>query len=139
MSEQFGSGQCLCGAVAYTVHSEPVRMGQCHCVDCRRASGQGHMSLAFFPEDAVKVTGETKEYAIVADSGNTNTRSFCGTCGGRLFGKNSARQGVMAISVGTFDDSSWFNPGAIVYTKDYPGEWDHMDASVPTFEMMPPG
>ena len=50
MSEQyFATGQCLCGNVKYTISSAPIRMGQCHCDHCRRLSGTGHSSNAFFP------------------------------------------------------------------------------------------
>lgn len=133
----FGSGSCVCGAVTYSVHGEPVRMGQCHCKDCQRASGTGHMSLAFFNEDDVKISGEFAEYSSTAESGNINTRAFCPTCGGRLFGRNSARAGVKAIAVGSFDDSSWFKPQAVVYCKDQP-KWDLTDDESAKFDKMPP-
>lgn len=133
----FASGHCLCGAVNYTINSEPVRMGQCHCKDCQRASGTGHMSLAFFAEKDVSIEGETAEYASAADSGNINTRRFCSQCGSRLFGSNSARTGVIAVAVGTLNDNSWFQSQAIVYNKDKPA-WDLMASDVPCFETMPP-
>ena len=133
----FATGSCVCGAVNFTINSEPVAMGQCHCKGCQRASGTGHMSLAFFPESEVSIKGEVAEYASTADSGNINTRRFCPKCGGRLFGQNSARAGLMAVAVGAIDDNSWFNPQRIVYCKDQP-EWDLMTADVPKFDMMPP-
>ena len=38
------TGKCLCGSVAYTIKAdEPLRMAQCHCKDCQRASGGGSM------------------------------------------------------------------------------------------------
>jgi hypothetical protein len=133
----FATGRCVCGAVTYTLNAEPLRMAQCHCKDCQRASGTGHMSLAFFGKDDVVVTGQTSEYASTADSGNINTRRFCPNCGSRLFGRNSARPEVMAVAVGTIDDHTWFKPQAIVYGRSKP-DWDCMAAEVPTFEMMPP-
>ncbi len=131
------TGQCLCGAVTYSTESEPLRMAQCHCKACQRASGTGHMSLAFFKEEDVAITGTFSEFASVADSGNENIRGFCGTCGARLFGRNSARAGVMAVAVGTADDNSWFSPQVIVYNKDKPA-WDCMDGELTSFDEMPP-
>ncbi len=131
------SGRCLCGSVKYSTSAEPLRMAQCHCKDCQRASGTGHMSLAFFKAEDVSITGQYKEYSSKADSGNENIRAFCEDCGARLFGRNSARAGLMAIAVGTADDNSWFKPQAIVYDKDKP-HWDQMDSELPTFESMPP-
>ena len=137
MTQPFATGRCLCGAVTYTINAEPARMAQCHCKDCQRASGTGHMSLAFFSEDAVQITGETKEYAVTADSGNQNIRRFCPQCGSRLFGRNSARPGGIAVAVGSVDDNAWFKPQAIVYNKAKPG-WDMMDSDLPAFDTMPP-
>ena len=133
----FATGRCLCGDITFTIKTEPARMAQCHCEDCRRASGTGHMSLAFFPAEAVDIQGEFQEFASTADSGNINTRGFCPNCGSRLFGRNSARPGVIAVTAGVVDDSSWFSPHAIVYNKDKP-IWDKMADDVPKFDAMPP-
>ncbi len=138
MSTPFATGKCLCGAVSYTVKAtEPLRMAQCHCKDCQRASGGGHMSLAFFQAADVEIKGETNSFSVTADSGNTNTRHFCPKCGSRIYGENSARPGLVGISVGCVDDNQWFSPQAIVYAKDRPG-WDQTSTDIPNFDAMPP-
>jgi hypothetical protein len=137
-STKSATGKCLCGAVSFTINTdEPLRMAQCHCKDCQRASGTGHMSLAFFKTEDVEINGETLSYGATADSGNTNTRHFCPKCGSRVYGENSARPGLIGIAVGCVDDNSWFQPAAIVYAKDRP-TWDQTSTDVPNFEMMPP-
>ena len=133
----FATGQCLCGAVSYTIKAAPVATGQCHCKDCQRASGTGHMSLAFFKREDVDLTGQTASFGVKADSGNTNTRHFCPRCGSRIYGENSARPHLVGINVGSTDDNSWFQPQRVVYIKDQPG-WDVTAMDVPRFEMMPP-
>ena len=137
MSENnFAMGQCLCGKVKFTISSEPLRMAQCHCDDCRKSTGTGHVSNAFFKEDDVDIKGETQSYDLVTDSGSIITRHFCPTCGSRLFGINSTSKNIIGISAGTLEDSSWFKPELIVYSKRKP-DWDFMDDRVPTFEEMP--
>lgn len=139
MSEKnsFATGQCLCGSVKYTIASPPVRMGQCHCDDCRKSSGTGHSSNAFFKKDDVVIEGKLSDFASTTDTGSKITRYFCPRCGSRLFGTSDVVTDIMSVSAGTLDDSSWFKPGAIVYTKRKP-DWDFMDETVPTFEEMPP-
>ena len=136
MSEPFATGRCLCGAVSYTINSEPVRAAHCHCIDCQRASGSGHMSIAFFKADDVEITGETKSYPMTAESGNINTRYFCPTCGSRVYGENSARPGVFGFPVGCMDNKDWFVPQFVLYTKNRSG-WDTTPQDVPNFDAMP--
>jgi len=131
------TGRCLCGAVTFTINGEPLGMGQCHCKDCQRASGAGHMSLARFKRADIAIEGQTGSYASKADSGNINTRHFCPTCGSRIYGENSARSGVVNVAVGCIDDHSWFSPRIVVYAKDR-APWDHTSTGIPNFERMPP-
>jgi hypothetical protein len=132
----FATGRCLCGAVSFTINAAPIATGQCHCKDCQRISGTGHVSLARFRAEDVALTGPTASYAVTADSGNINTRHFCPKCGSRVFGENSAASGVMNISVGCIDDNSWFVPGRVVYAKDRP-TWDVTSTDIPNFDRMP--
>lgn len=138
MSEHyFATGQCLCGGVKYTISSAPVRMGQCHCDHCRRLTGTGHSSNAFFVKDTVHIEGETSRYDSTADTGTVITRYFCPKCGSRLFGTSNVNTSIISVSAGTLDDSSWFKPNAIVYNKRKP-IWDLMDENIPVFEEMMP-
>ncbi|MGB5210758.1 MAG: GFA family protein [Gammaproteobacteria bacterium] len=138
MSEPvFANGSCRCGATRYVIRGEPVLMAQCHCVDCQKASGTGHMSLAFFKEQDVEIAGEPVAYAVNTDSGNQKIFHFCPTCGSRLHGRNTGRPGITVIPVGCLDDTSWFRPQSVVYTK-YRQKWDITSEKVPNFEEMPP-
>ncbi|MBB2750990.1 UNVERIFIED_ORG: hypothetical protein GGI57_001668 [Rhizobium aethiopicum] len=70
------TGSCLCGAVAHRVEGEPLRVGLCHCADCRKSSGSAFVFFAVWPRLAFSHSGE-----IATFSG----RSFCPACGSRLF------------------------------------------------------
>lgn len=69
------SGSCLCGGVQFQVTGEPLRVGLCHCKDCRKTSGSAFHAYAVWPRQAFETTGLSSAY------GN---RSFCPTCGGRV-------------------------------------------------------
>lgn len=131
------SGQCLCGAVRINVNGVPVRMAQCHCTDCQRASGTGHMSNAIFNEADVTITGETKSFTVTTDNGNAYARHFCPACGARMFAVNSGRPGMILVAVGVLDDSSWFEPEVVLYTRSRP-HWDITTDAVPNYETAPP-
>ena len=79
---------CLCGDVRIIASGEPYRVGLCHCLDCRKNSGSLFQALAMFPEEAVTVEGETREFA---------GRHFCARCGStRAGGSNRATTGISA-------------------------------------------
>jgi len=135
--EVTASGGCLCGSVRFTVKGTPIRMAQCHCRDCQRASGTGHMSNAIFRAEDVTISGETARYDSVADSGNVLTRHFCPTCGARLYLTSKARPDMLVMAAGAFDDMSWFEPQVVLFTRSRP-HWDLTTEAVPSFGGMPP-
>ena len=130
-------GQCLCGQLKISVDGDPVVMVHCCCTDCQKASGGGHMSNARFRKEDVTITGEYATFGVVAKSGNTNYRHFCPTCGGRGFGTNSGRPGLVNVSVGIFEDSSWFEPQAAIFTCNH-RHWDDLGEDLPKFDEYPP-
>lgn len=87
------AGGCQCGAIRFTVTGAPVRVGLCHCTDCRRYGGSAFSFFAIWPRSAYEATGETSTYA---------GRSFCGTCGSRVA---SLRDDEAEIMVGSLDEA----------------------------------
>src|SRR5260221_13043729 len=79
------TGSCQCGDVRYEIDADPYFAGHCHCRDCQRAGGAGHITSAGFPPDALKVSGATTKYESKSDSGLQVIRQFCPRCGSRLF------------------------------------------------------
>lgn len=90
-SEERFTGGCLCGRVRIVATGRPYRVGLCHCLDCRKHSGTLFGAAAMFPEDAVTIEGETRDY---------DGRCFCPRCGSSVF----ARYGdEIEVSVGALD------------------------------------
>ena len=131
------SGRCLCGGVTYEGSGEPVFTGKCHCTDCRKASGGGHMALFAVPEGAVKISGETKSYGLKADSGATVTHHFCPNCGVRMFNTNTNMAGLTVLVASTLDDPEFYKPAMTVYASRALS-WDQPDAATQKFDEMPP-
>ncbi len=128
-------GHCHCEAIKYVVEGDPVRRAECHCNACRRLTGTGHNVQSFFKEEQLTVTGEVQNYQSISDSGNTMTRSFCPNCGSRLFSRGTGRPGVVGISMGSFNDASWYKPEVILFNSERYA-WDHIDPDIETHDKM---
>lgn len=73
------AGGCLCGRVRLVAIGQPYRVGICHCLDCRKHHGALFHASAIFPQDAVTITGEVREFA---------GRFFCPNCGSSVFSRS---------------------------------------------------
>ncbi len=76
--EQYNGG-CLCGNVRIVASGAPDRVGICHCLDCRKHHGAPFYAAAIFPQEAMTITGETREY---------DGRHFCPRCGSSVFARS---------------------------------------------------
>jgi hypothetical protein len=130
------SGGCLCGAVRYEIDGDPIFAGHCHCRDCQKATGTGHVSVTGLPRSAVTITGQTKGYTSKGASGSPITRNFCPNCGSLIYSEPAVMQGVINVTAGSMDDPSLYQPQAVIYTKSRPA-WDRIDSGLPEFETMP--
>ncbi|MBT6096730.1 MAG: GFA family protein [Rhodospirillaceae bacterium] len=130
------SGKCLCGGISYESDNEPMFTANCHCSDCRAATGAAYSTLSFFKSDDVKISGETKSYQHVADSGSQMIKRFCPNCGSQLFGENSAREGMISVRAGTIDQVEMVKPARNVYCgSKIPST--PLDPELPASEKMP--
>ena len=124
------SGQCLCGEITYSVDSEPVFMGNCHCKDCQRSSGSAYIPAMIFSEQSVSISGEVTYFHLEADSGNTHSRGFCSNCGSQIFGKLSNMPGMIGIKAGTLNETSNYVPKLDIHVKSA-ANWDVMNPDIP--------
>ena len=109
------SGKCLCGDITYKCHAGPSVIFNCHCEDCRRATGSVFGTNFFVPEDELEIFGEVSSYSHTADSGSVMTKRFCPNCGSLLFGNNSAKSNVVSIRAGTVDQLDLIKPVVNVF------------------------
>ena len=131
------TGGCLCGTVRYEAGGEPMFALNCHCRDCQRASGTGHVPIMGVPKPLFKVTGKTRSYAAVGNSGLQAIRHFCPVCGSLLFGTPEVAPHVVTIYVGSLDNPVVFEPEFVQFTRSRP-DWDRIAAELPEFDTVPP-
>ncbi len=132
------TGGCLCGAIRYEVTSDPVRVANCHCDDCRRATGASFATNVFVKEqDLVILQGATRSYQHTSDSGSTMTKEFCGDCGSQLFGRGSGSQGIRNVKIGSIDDAGAIRPSIDVFVSKalsfttLPADTEHFEKGRP--------
>ena len=92
------TGGCLCGDVRIEASGRPYRVGLCHCLDCRKHHGALFHASAIFPQDAVRIEGETRDY---------KGRFFCPRCGSSVFGRTADE---IEVSIGSLDSPDQFTP-----------------------------
>jgi hypothetical protein len=124
------TGGCLCGAIRYEITAEPVRMINCHCRTCQKASGAAYLALLFVPDRAISISGSYMEYPTIADSGNTVYRAFCPKCGTALFGRNSTFTRLRPVAAATLDHNRVYSPQKDMLAANAQ-PWDVMDPDLP--------
>jgi len=92
------TGSCLCEEVRIVATGEPYRVGLCHCLDCRKHHGALFFAAAIFPEAAVTIDGETRDY---------QGRHFCPRCGSSVFAHHGDE---VEVHVGALDAPDQLTP-----------------------------
>ena len=119
------SGGCACGAIRYETNADPIVMLNCHCSDCRKASGSGYAPIIFVQKDAVKLHGEVRFYGVRGSSGKMVERGFCPNCGSPVIEKAERLPNALGIPAGSLDDPALYKPSMDLYTDSAP-PWDAM-------------
>jgi hypothetical protein len=98
------AGGCLCGKVRLLARGRPYRVGLCHCLDCRKHHGALFHASAIFPQHAVTIEGETRDYT---------GRHFCPHCGSSVFSRSDNE---IEVNLGALDAPDQFTPTYELWT-----------------------
>ena len=103
MAEVVQSGSCACGAVRFTTRGRPIRVGLCHCMNCRKTHGSAFNAFVVFASKHVDLSGELRSWR----SATGYEERFCPVCGSHVLGINGAE---LELSIGCFDNIGIFEP-----------------------------
>jgi hypothetical protein len=131
------TGGCLCRAVRYSISAAPIVTRTCWCRVCQYIGAGSATVNAAFPSEALKISGDTRDYSLVADSGNVMHRRFCPACGTHLFSAAEARPNLVFVRAGTLDDPEIARPATTIWTVAAPS-WACFDERIPRIERQPP-
>lgn len=122
---------CACGAVTIGLAGPVYSMLACACLDCQKATGTGHATLAIVNVNDVRITGETQGFTRPADSGARFTRYFCPACGTPLYGTSSRAPASIMLPAGLFGtNNDWFSPTQLIFARSH-HDWDLMANDLP--------
>jgi hypothetical protein len=106
------SGTCLCGAVRYAVRDEFVYALNCHCSNCRRATGSAFKPFAGIERDKLSVTVGKDNLLVFGEELTHDVR--CNRCGSLLY--SVVRDGAFVhVTLGTLVDSPTIRPTAHIF------------------------
>ena len=126
-------GGCLCGTVRFKAEGEPLNVRICHCRNCQKAMGSPFFARALFDQRALKVEGETAQYA----SSEALERVFCAKCGTRMFSRRTNGT-VVGVALAAFDDRNAFQPTEHIWLAEKM-DWVRIDDGLKQYrESMPP-
>jgi hypothetical protein len=106
------AGKCRCGAVRYEVADEFHYAANCHCSECRAATGTAFKAFAGIERDKLTVTAGRDQLAVFGEEDLNDTR--CAACGSFLY--SVVREGGWVhVAMGSLVDDPTIRPSEHIY------------------------
>lgn len=128
-------GSCLCGSVAYEIHSELGSIIMCHCSKCRKANGSAFATNAPVNTKNFMLTRGEKFIAEFESSPGV-FRVFCRNCGSPLYSRRPTTPEVVRLRIGTLDTAIESKPTAHVFAGSR-AEWHEICDGLPQYSERP--
>jgi len=107
------AGMCLCGAVHYAVADAFLYAANCHCSNCRRATGSAFKPFAGIERDKLRVTKGQDKLAIFGDESASHD-AHCRRCGSLLY--SVVRDGAYVhVTMGTLVGDPGIRPAMHIF------------------------
>jgi hypothetical protein len=108
-------GACHCGAVTFTAQIDPGRVMVCHCTDCQVLSGAPFRAVVAAAIETLSVSGRTRRYIEVAQSGNRRAQVFCPECGTPLWATAPENPTSVVIRLGCVRQRAQLKPAVQIW------------------------
>jgi hypothetical protein len=124
------AGKCLCGTVVYAVADAFVYAGNCHCSNCRRATGSAFKPFAGIERNKLHITKGANNVMIFGDENGNDTH--CGACGSLLY--SVVRDGAFVhVAMGTLVDDPAIRPTVHIFVGSK-ARWFTITDGLPQYE-----
>jgi len=106
-------GRCACNAVAYAVSDEFVAAFNCHCSNCRAASGSAFLPWGEIEREKLRVTTGVDSLMMIGDA-DADHAMRCGACLSLLYW--TSRDGTyVRVPYGSLVDEPALKPTAHMF------------------------
>jgi len=127
-------GKCLCGAISYSVSDEFDYALNCHCSNCRRATGAAFKPFAGIEKEKLTITQGEDQVLLFGDE-SANHDVHCKKCGSLLY--SIVRDGAFAhVTLGTLVDAPTIRPTTHIFVSDK-APWFEIADDLPQFDEFP--
>jgi hypothetical protein len=124
------TGECRCGAVRYTVADAFLYAANCHCSECRAATGSAFKSFAGIEREKLTITNGVDDLAVFGEENLNDTR--CAACGCFLF--SVVRDGAYVhVAMGSLVDAPSIRPTEHIFVGSK-APWFEITDDLPQFE-----
>jgi len=113
---------CSCGQLNLETKEQPLRVSVCHCYACQKRTGSAFGVQARFEKNMLTISGNSKRYERIADTGNKAIFHFCPDCGSTLYYILEAIPDMVGVPIGGFSDPSFMPPSISIY-EDRQHSW----------------
>ncbi|HEY5299242.1 MAG TPA: GFA family protein [Acetobacteraceae bacterium] len=128
-----GDARCSCGAVTLSLPEPSKLVVACHCIDCQRRTGAPFSVGAFYPAEAVIISGTAKEFTRAAASGGKVHTYFCPNCGSTVYWKADSVPSMIGVAVGALADPKYPAPVRSVFERSKHG-WVQIGGNVEHYQ-----
>ena len=124
------AGRCGCGAVRYRVADEFLYAQNCHCSQCRAATGSAFKAFAGIEREKLELLAGADSLLVVGEEDLNDTR--CAACGSLLF--SVVRDGAYVhVALGSLADAPSIRPAAHIFVGSK-APWFEITDDLPQFE-----
>jgi hypothetical protein len=126
-------GECLCGAVRFSVEDAFRYALNCHCSQCRRATGAACKPFAGIERSKLALVAGARRLLKFGEAGNFDAR--CGACGSFLY--SVVRDGAYVhVNLGALCGTPSIRPTAHIYVGSK-APWHAITDDLPQYEKLP--
>ena len=134
MSARLLKGQCLCGEVRYAVSDEFSYALNCHCSQCRRATGSAFKPFGGIERHKLQLLAGQESLLIFGDSAASHD-AHCARCGSLLY--SIVGDGAYAhVTLGTMVDDPTIRPTAHIFVGSK-APWHTITDDLPQHRELP--